>query len=44
MNGIGTKAVNPLSAELEVISYREGKFVECVAGGMRIATWAMMSG
>ena len=28
LNGIGTKAVNALSAEFEVVSYREGKFVQ----------------
>jgi len=44
MNGIVTKAVNALSREFEVISCREGKFVECVAGGMRSVTWAMKSG
>jgi DNA gyrase/topoisomerase IV subunit B len=44
LDGIATKAVNALSGELEVISYREGKFVECVAGGMWIVTWAMISG
>ena len=27
LNGIGTKAVNALSREFEVVSYREGKFV-----------------
>ena len=30
LNGIGTKAVNALSQEFEVISYREGKFVQGV--------------
>ena len=28
LNGVGTKAVNALSAEFEVVSYREGKFVQ----------------
>jgi topoisomerase-4 subunit B len=28
LNGIGTKAVNALSREFEVVSYREGKFVQ----------------
>src|SRR5512136_3093547 len=28
LNGIGTKAVNALSREFEVISYRDGKFVQ----------------
>ena len=28
LNGIGTKAVNALSAEFEVVSFREGKFVQ----------------
>ena len=28
LNGIGTKAVNALSAEFEVVSYREGKFAQ----------------
>ncbi len=28
LNGIGTKAVNALSQEFEVMSYREGKFVQ----------------
>ena len=26
LNGVGTKAVNALSTEFEVVSYREGKF------------------
>ncbi len=28
LNGIGTKAVNALSREFEVVSYRDGKFVQ----------------
>ena len=28
LNGIGTKAVNALSAEFEVVSYRDGKFMQ----------------
>ncbi len=28
LNGIGTKAVNALSSEFEVVSYREGKYVQ----------------
>ncbi len=30
LNGVGTKAVNALSSEFEVISYREGKFKRAV--------------
>ncbi len=30
LNGIGTKAVNALSAEFEVVSHRDGKFVQAV--------------
>jgi topoisomerase IV subunit B len=30
LNGVGTKAVNALSSEFEVVSYREGKYVQAL--------------